>query len=333
MSGINTFLQQNKLQKSRNGTYMVAAAYILSFLLLIIGSDTFYGIITKAEKANSGEASEIGQNILQEEIIKDEEIQEEIHEEEIQEDVMQQEIMQEETSQENVMQDDALQENMEQSTRAPAGSNNIAFSNEETVELSDAGDCYWFLGYAMNEAEYDDYVRQIGMNASKNEQGNSGKEDKKEEIESFSTSEGTSKASGKNKVKYNITQEEIGMLERIVEAEATGEDMIGRILVANVVFNRMTDEEFPDTVEGVIFHKVNGDYQFSPLSDKRYWKVKVTDETREAVQRALEGEDYSKGAIYFMSRKRTKKSRARWFDDSLEWLFKHGAHEFYKDKE
>jgi N-acetylmuramoyl-L-alanine amidase len=123
------------------------------------------------------------------------------------------------------------------------------------------------------------------------------------------------------------------MLERIVEAEATGEDMIGRILVANVVFNRMTDEEFPDTVEGVIFHKVNGDYQFSPLSDKRYWKVKVTDETREAVQRALEGEDYSKGAIYFMSRKRTKKSRARWFDDSLEWLFKHGAHEFYKDKE
>lgn len=323
MSGINAFLQQNKLQKSRNGICMVAAAYILSFLLLIIGSDTFYGIITKAEKADpgeasdadtgeayeaflinvgeaydmiAGEASDFGQNIIQAEAMQ----------EEIQEEVMRE----------------------EGSAIAAAG------GSTETAALSGAEDTYWFLGYAMNEAEYDSYIRLLGMNASRNkntrEKENSDKEnkkDKKEVIESFS------ETSGKGKAKYNLSQEEIRMLERIVEAEATGEDIIGRILVANVVFNRMADEEFPDTVEEVIFHKVGDEYQFSPLSDKRYWKVEITDMTREAVQRAINGEDYSKGAIYFMSRKRTRKSSAKWFDESLQWLFKHGAHEFFKDKE
>jgi N-acetylmuramoyl-L-alanine amidase len=129
-----------------------------------------------------------------------------------------------------------------------------------------------------------------------------------------------------------VTEEEVDMLERIVAAEATGEDMIGKILIANVVFNRMADDNFPNTIEDVIFQEVDGDYQFSPVSDERYWSVKVTDETEEAVQRALQGEDYSEGALYFIARKRTKSSSAKWFDQHLDWLFKHGGHEFYKNK-
>ena len=118
------------------------------------------------------------------------------------------------------------------------------------------------------------------------------------------------------------------MLEQIVEAEATGEDMIGKILVANVIFNRTKDDEFPDTIKEVIFQKVGGDYQFSPIADKRYWSVKVTKETKEAVQRAVDGEDHSEGALFFMARRLARKSSAKWFDNNLTWLFKHGAHEF-----
>ena len=53
-----------------------------------------------------------------------------------------------------------------------------------------------------------------------------------------------------------------------MEAEATGEDIIGKILVANVIFNRMESEEFPDTVKEVVFQKVGDKYQFSPIADK-----------------------------------------------------------------
>lgn len=318
MSRINSFLQQNKLQKSRHGIYMVIVAYVLSFLLLIIGSDTFYGIITKAEGANEDEASDGRQNIIQEESIQEESIQEEIIQEEIRHEV---------TRSERTGFDEARPEETgsEHEDTKALHSSNI----EQAAHLSGSGDTNWLLGYAMNDAEYDSYIQLLGMNARKDkmEQDIAKDEDKEEEIESFSV------IAGEDGVKLTVTEEEIGMLERIVEAEATGEDMIGRILVANVVFNRMADEEFPDSVKGVIFHKVGGEYQFSPMSDKRYWKVEITEKTKKAVRRALEGEDYSKGAIYFMSRKRTKKSSARWFDDSLKWLFKHGAHEFYKDRD
>ncbi|NLK29115.1 MAG: cell wall hydrolase [Clostridiales bacterium] len=127
-----------------------------------------------------------------------------------------------------------------------------------------------------------------------------------------------------------VTDEEVAMLERIVQAEAGSEDIKGRILVANVILNRVANEDFPDTIKEVIFQNSNGDYQFSPVSDKRYWSVKVTKNTKESVERALKGEDYSEGALYFMARKRAKKNSAQWFDNNLTWLFQHGGHEFYK---
>lgn len=123
------------------------------------------------------------------------------------------------------------------------------------------------------------------------------------------------------------TEEELNILYRIVEAEATGEDLVGKILVANVILNRIAYEEFPETVKEVVFQKVNGIYQFSPIKDKRYYTVSVTEETKEAVLRAVSGEDYSRGALFFMSRRRTKK--AKWFDDNLTCLFSHGNHEFF----
>jgi len=177
----------------------------------------------------------------------------------------------------------------------------------QDVPLS--SDTIWLLGSAMSYEEYDSVMGQI------------------------STTESTSSLSTKETESSSfmaITEEEVDMLERIVEAEATGEDMTGKILVANVVLNRMADEDFPDTIEEVIFQKVEGDYQFSPVTDERYWSVKVTDKTKVAVQKALQGEDYSEGALYFIARKRTKSSSAKWFDQHLDWLFEHGGHEFYK---
>lgn len=126
-----------------------------------------------------------------------------------------------------------------------------------------------------------------------------------------------------------LTEEEFQVLCRIVEAEAGGEDMDGRMLVANVILNRVEDEAFPDTVKEVVFQKNHGTFQFSPLYDGRYQKVQVSKETEEAVQRALLGEDRSKGALYFVSRKAAASEKMKWFDTHLTRLFEHGGHEFF----
>lgn len=127
-----------------------------------------------------------------------------------------------------------------------------------------------------------------------------------------------------------LSEREYGILTRIVEAEATGLDKKSKILVANVILNRMEHEEFPDTVEEVVFQKVNGATQFSPVADGRYYTVKIKESTKEAVDRALAGEDYSEGALYFMERSMSNETSIQWFDKCLTKLFKYQGHEFFK---
>lgn len=128
-----------------------------------------------------------------------------------------------------------------------------------------------------------------------------------------------------------LSLEDYDNLLRIVEAEAGGEDEKGKILVANVVMNRVEDEDFPDSITEVIFQRNNGVTQFSPVANGRFWKVTVSDETIEAVNKALCGEDYSQGALYFAARKYADSDNMRWFDENLEFLFEHGGHEFFAE--
>lgn len=131
-------------------------------------------------------------------------------------------------------------------------------------------------------------------------------------------------ASSKKIGKYS--SKEVAILERIVEAEATGEDLKGKMLVANVILNRVNSKKFPSSIEGVVFQKG----QFSPIRDGRYYKVSIKDSTKEAVSRALQGEDYSQGALYFAARQKASSKNMRWFDSKLTYLFRHGGHEFFK---
>jgi len=86
-------------------------------------------------------------------------------------------------------------------------------------------------------------------------------------------------------------------------------------------------------VRGVVFQRINGSVQFSPTKQGgSYFKVKVSDTTKEAVDRVLSGEDYSEGALYFFQRSLTATNKAKWFDSSLKFLFKYGCHEFFKEK-
>lgn len=120
------------------------------------------------------------------------------------------------------------------------------------------------------------------------------------------------------------------ILERIVEAEAGGEDHKGKVLVANVVLNRVKSKSFPSTIKEVVFAHRGSTYQFSPIHDGRYYTIDVSQDTKDAVDDALNGVDHSQGALYFMERAYADADNASWFDRCLTRLFGYHCHEFYK---
>lgn len=131
---------------------------------------------------------------------------------------------------------------------------------------------------------------------------------------------------GTNKKNIYLKIKEYNVLLRIVEAEAGGEDITGKMLVANVIMNRVQNGRFPDTVTEVVYQKnANGKAQFSPTVNGRIDSVNVSQETVDAVERVLNGEDSSNGALYF----RSVHSNGTWHDNALRRVAEHGNHIFY----
>jgi len=128
--------------------------------------------------------------------------------------------------------------------------------------------------------------------------------------------------------RFAITEEDYQVLLKIVEAESGGEDIKGRMLVANVILNRLEVGFGGDTITEVVFDEG----QFSPVASGKIFKMVPSETTIEAVERVLDGEDHSKGALYFMCRELASKKGIRWFEKNLKFLFKHGCHEFYVEK-
>ena len=124
---------------------------------------------------------------------------------------------------------------------------------------------------------------------------------------------------------FSLEDQEYQVLLKIVEAEAGCEDTEGRMLVANVVMNRVRNGYFPNTVTEVVYQRQNGTAQFSPVSDGRIDTVNVSQGTIDAVARVMNGEDISQGALFF----RSVRSRSGWFDQKLSRVLEHGNHIFY----
>ena len=127
-----------------------------------------------------------------------------------------------------------------------------------------------------------------------------------------------------------VNEEDIEILMKIVESEAGCENREGKLLIANVVINRVKDKRFPDNVKDVVYQRKQNVTQFSPVSNGRINKVKISDETKDVIYSALIGEDISKGALYFMARQFANADNVKWFDNNLKFLFAYGGHEFYQ---
>jgi N-acetylmuramoyl-L-alanine amidase len=123
-----------------------------------------------------------------------------------------------------------------------------------------------------------------------------------------------------------LTEAEIYDLQRIVFAEANGEDLKGQILVANVVLNRLKSD-LPDFRQQNTLHKVLNAYrQFTPIENGAFERAKPNEVTKQAVQMALAGVDYSQGALWF---RQARNKQSSWHKTRLIYLFTHGGHAFF----
>lgn len=90
-------------------------------------------------------------------------------------------------------------------------------------------------------------------------------------------------------------------LAKLVEAEAGSEPYEGKVAVAAVVVNRTKSPFFPQSIKSVIFER----QQFTPVHTRRIFAMEPTPETMRAVAEALEGNDPSRGALYFYNPSKT----------------------------
>ena len=117
------------------------------------------------------------------------------------------------------------------------------------------------------------------------------------------------------------------LLAKIIMAEVEGESLQSKILVANVILNRVSSNKFPDTVEEVIFQNNGKVYQFSPISNGRWDRVEPNAECYEAVEIALNSEyDMSEGALYFEA----CKNEDNWHSRNLTFICQSDSTRFYK---
>lgn len=116
--------------------------------------------------------------------------------------------------------------------------------------------------------------------------------------------------------------EDSRMLMKIAMAEAESESVEGKALVMLVVLNRVWSDEFPGTIEEVIFQPK----QFSPAAEGgRYYTTEPDEECYEALELVMSGWDESYGALYFESCENSS-----WHSENLEFLYQVGNHKFYR---
>ena len=117
--------------------------------------------------------------------------------------------------------------------------------------------------------------------------------------------------------------EESYLLARIAMAEAEGCNIQTKTLIIMCVLNRVWSDEFPDTIEEVIFQE----NQFSPIDNGRWDRVEPNEDCYEAVKIVMEAKyDYSGGATYFEN----CADEDNWHSRNLEFLYESEGIRFYK---
>jgi len=111
---------------------------------------------------------------------------------------------------------------------------------------------------------------------------------------------------GDSKAVISYTASELDLLARLVRAEAENQPYKAKVAVAAVVVNRVKSSEFANTISGVIYEKLGGYYQFTPV-ENGWINRPATEECIKAAKEALHGADPSNGALFYFDDSATNK--------------------------
>ena len=121
---------------------------------------------------------------------------------------------------------------------------------------------------------------------------------------------------------YNA--DELYWLSRIIEAEAGGEILEGKIAVGNVVLNRVKSKQYPTTIYGVIFDFKHG-IQFTPAYTGTIYN-KPSQESIIAAKICLEGYEIIPGVLFFFN---PRIATSNWISKNRPFAARIGQHDFY----
>ena len=95
-----------------------------------------------------------------------------------------------------------------------------------------------------------------------------------------------------------VSHSDKDLMARLVHAEASGEPYAGKVAVASVILNRVTNPNFPDTVPGVVYQIAYGHYAFTPVPNGQIDKLADANSIK-AVNEAIALMGKGNGSVYF----------------------------------
>lgn len=139
-----------------------------------------------------------------------------------------------------------------------------------------------------------------------------------EDYSKNNTSTGASTASSS----YN---DSVYWLSRIIEAESGAEPYRGKLAVGNVILNRVSSADFPNSIYSVIFDRKNGT-QFTPVANGTIYNTPSAESIR-AAKECLSGTRVVGNCLYFFNPKTATK--ASWIKQNCKYYTSIGGHDFY----
>lgn len=121
---------------------------------------------------------------------------------------------------------------------------------------------------------------------------------------------------------YN--SDDVYWLSRIINAESSGEPMLGKIAVGDVILNRVASPDYPNTIHDVIFDTKYG-VQFEPTANGTIYQTPSSDSVI-AAKLCLDGASVVGSCQYFFNPVTASSS---WISQNCTYYCTIGNHDFY----
>lgn len=109
-----------------------------------------------------------------------------------------------------------------------------------------------------------------------------------------------------------LTQEEINMLEVTIQNEVGAFSVEYKTLIAELIYNRLISDEFPNTVEEVLFQTG----QFQGINQWYYSGIFADEDTKQVIKEVFTSENPSHECTYYYNPELSSYEAIMWFEYS-----------------